>query len=270
MEPARRAIGKPEGSRVTLTKILLFFAVLQVYNIVALHQDIVDLSTSVKALATWWRFLIGEIFYFLNLDIPALAREIITILLVFTSAANIEFYRKHGELLVTGMFAEAIGRVADAYFIMFHDAMGELDLRKDQPSILGIDMNDTRGTFIGFISFAFVLLAMVLWLADILLPRGFTLYLYSSVLVFIVLGPWTDDAIGTPGFLNNWRILAIFIYYPLVLIALILFPIATYYRGILRISRYLIILLLADLAARFLVDPVLAQIASLPAPPVRP
>lgn len=75
-------------SRAT-KRVLLVLGVLHVYNIFAHRQTLIDLSQSVQFLAAWWRYLTGLPFEWLHLDFSPLQREIIVLIMFFSSAANL-------------------------------------------------------------------------------------------------------------------------------------------------------------------------------------
>jgi hypothetical protein len=54
---------------------------------------------------------------------------------------------------------------------------------------------------------------------------------------------------------------------PFLVMSFWLLATASYYRAIFRASRYLVLLLVADLAVRYFIDPVMPWIATIPKPP---
>jgi hypothetical protein len=238
VEPDQKSPKRGYGFVAT---VIAFFGVLQLYNIVAHHQTLLDLSESVKLLAAWWRYWLGELFGFLHINVPPLERELLSLLLLAGSAANIAFYRKHGSLLFSRLFRETFNQNAN-----FNEIFGFKD-------------RNLRVLF----QFAFTSIALIGMIIAIIvkLPLWVGLYCLLS-LVAMVIGLRSSDSDD-----SVLLLIGFFLAFPLMFTIMWITMTASYFREIFRACRYLLLLLVADLACRYIIDPLIPWISSLPTPP---
>jgi hypothetical protein len=221
--------------------VIAFFGVLQLYNIVAHHQTLLDLSESVKLLAAWWRYWLGELFGLLNINLPPLEREFLSLSLLAGSAANIAFYRKHGSLLFSRLLRETFNQNAN-----FNDIFGF----KDRNIIVLFQYAVTSAALLG------MTIAII-----VKLPLWVGVYCLFAMVTFVI-GLRSSD--------SNESILLLIgfvLAFPLIFTLMWITMTASYFREIFRACRYLLLLLAADLTCRYIIDPLMPWISSLPAPP---
>jgi hypothetical protein len=224
-----------------IVRVLLGLGVLHVYNVINHRQTVLDLSESVKILAAWWRYIISIPFQWIHWDLSPLRRETLVLLLFFGSAANLAHYREHGY------------SIAGEFNFFSREARNRI--RRPKPEA-------TYNIWMTYMISGAVGLAL----------------LYISYGHWLLLGPVAALFIfGTTFFLGakelpNWMIV------PIMLIAIptLVFlhwveSIASYHRQIIRSLKFLLLLLLADVAARFLLDPLLSSMpVAITYPPATP
>jgi hypothetical protein len=224
-----------------IAKVIAFLGVLQLYNIVAHHQSLLDLSQSVKLLAAWWRYGLTELFGFLHFDLPPLERELLTLLILSGSAANFAFFRRNGSFLFSRMLRETLTSNAN------------------YAAMLGFE-EKTPATVLGF-AFTSIILVGLAFVVVAAMPLWVILYsVFTIIVLFILVTVEPSD--------DNLLFLIVFgLASPLIFVLMWIFMTASYFREIFRACRYLLLVLGADLMFRYIIDPMLPWLSSLPAPP---
>jgi hypothetical protein len=235
-KPARRSYG-------FVARVIAVLGILQLYNIVAHHQTLLDLSESVQLLAAWWRHLLGELFGFLRIDLPPLQRELLSLLILSGSAANFAFFRKHGSFLFAKMLRETLLNPDADYSVMF-----------------GVEQTNPKAA-LGFALMSVILLSLAIAVVAALPLWAGAYCVFAIIILFILLKAKPSDD-------NIIFLIVLVLASPLIFMLMWIVMTASYFREIFQACRYLLLLLAADLAFRYIIDPWVAPwISSLPAPP---
>lgn len=244
---ASEAPGKIETTRSRVAgwwvKIFAGLGLLHLYAILNNYQDIVQLSESVKQLAAWWHYFIQVLFEWLNIHIEQWRRETLILFLFATSITNVSYYKERGRFL----------------FIVVAKASSEKEER------FGLFPRDkTIWDVVVSQSVSFAFLSVCAWPFHNL-PSWFLPPVLLMMLAYIFFEVYSRLPNAMFRILRG---LCGLLAFPLLMINQWVFAL-TYYRWqILKSLRYLLLILAADVIARYAVDPLIKVWLTLPNPPV--
>lgn len=287
LEPTKVGKQRPSWRSRMITKALLGLGVLQVYNIVSHRQSLIDLSQSVQLMAAWWRYLISLPFEWLHLDLTLLQRETLALLVFVLGAAGLGWKRVSGQsLLVT--YARYYRPAS-----WQHDKTNNLRAWRDLPdpdtyskSMRKIIFNRNNRYFASMVSYIAMGAALLAMLAPFALELNgtniLTFYIVFGIplvlfLVLVIVSSAINGALqaaqGEAKRKQLERLADRFMWTALMMLTPIIIPVLTI-KVILAFSdtiiwslRWLIVVLIADLAARYAFDPYLASLPAIPMPP---
>ncbi|HTU12407.1 MAG TPA: hypothetical protein VMG08_16065 [Allosphingosinicella sp.] len=254
--PAAADGGGGQGKKPGLfIKVLLGLGALQAYNIVTRHQDVLSLSQSIHLIVEWWRYVISLPFLWLDIRLPLLHREILALLLFFGAAANAAWLKQHGHSLIRGLIREA-----------------------RSITLIGSSKDDSKDKeFSLFNTNAHIILGMIAMMLTVFLMQSFFSALganygmgrdfhygatiFVATAAFFMIFPPKPRALEAFSFILQFILLALFSWIASLMI---------YWRPILNSLKYLLLVLAADVAFRFVIDPMLAQWPEIPRPPIIP
>lgn len=268
---------KPKPFQGFWTKALLGLGILQVYNIISHHQSILDLSQSIQVIASWWRYLTGLPFDWLNWNLTPIQREVLVLFLFFSAAANVAWYRQHGHTIMYGLLNLLKGQP------------GSFELRDLQYRRSGSDPRRERSwreeMLIGFLALILFLSLTVTFVSIFRSPgqTGYTAPIIAAVIYLnLVLALHYEITGGILWIMQRYHhrlslgdviqkciIIAVLsvLVLPAYFVGMMITVIANYYRPIFHSLRWLLLVLIADMAARYTLDPLMATIPQIPMPP---
>jgi hypothetical protein len=228
-------------------RIQLLLAVLAALNLVTHIEELGNLSQSLAWIVAWCRFFVRSFFAWLNLEIPPLGQDALTLLALIFAAANYDSIRRHRSTMLP------------AYFLLVPDS---LDLYAKL-------VRGTKGRPLGYLASAALVYALyVILFIEIPLLAMFTLALVSVGLVDLVMArirvrdglrPYPEPAQASPvtplGLFANWFVFGV----PLI--------VANAHRAILRSAGLVLLLVGLDFALASIADPLASLIERLPAAP---
>lgn len=232
-----------------LIKAFLWLGALQVYNIITRQQDLISLSQSIHLIVDWWRWAISQPFILIGLHIPLLQREIIAVFLFFGAAANLAWFRATGSHFIVGYLTAMNPRSSIDQKIKYMTALTKV-----------IESRKSYGAYI-FILILFFSLAAI--------PQNNNGSYYLIFGIFLLIS-------SIAGFLMINRknkllsYLCFLLSAPLYVMVILCASIIYYWKEIVRTLKYLLIVLAADIIAKFAIDPLLARWPELPQPPSLP
>ena len=237
----------------------MLLGVVSVYNVFNHYQALADLSKSFHWLAAWWHYFVSLPFQWLHLHLQPVQRDLITLLLFFTSAASLALSR----------YTKRPARVVWAE--IFKTSFDTLDMfQKKEPRDL---------TILGRVSRAFVqaIIMMFLSVAAILAITGFTpwfkivgivimAHVLSVLVIALVFNYVCNKYLNERQFEVAMDILKIYLL-PIAFWKAWMGTLTTFYREIFLILRLLLLILILDVVAKVAIDPFLRAHPTLPEPP---
>lgn len=235
-----------------LVRVLACFGIFQLYNIVSFYQDVVALSQSFKIISGWWHYGVRSAFEAVHIHLELWQRESLVLLTFAVSVANLRFYQEHG-LWLTGQVLRSASDPNNS---------------KIGPKLF--ENEKVAGAFHPVTLLMSGLLSVLLLLqwvkekdASRPLPFPGPAYYVLGTLCLIVVFLWRFSGVRRK--LGD-AVAFVLIFIPFYL-ALWLFALYRYRVSILKSTGLILLLLAADLAFRYAIDPIIKVWPEIPPPP---